>query len=95
VVLCTDEGKTLMGLATGASVETLDWIACSIVGLYNVLSGVDYVAVDQGKDCLIRRVNQNVELVWKHGNIDTLFRLTIGEYKDMLNQVSDGKRGAA
>jgi len=95
LIISTDGGKTYLGLAPGSPKEAQDAIPCSIVGLYNVLSGVDYQAVGLGNHCLIRQQEKHVELVWRRGNTDTVFRLSASEYRTLLKQMSEGKEADA
>ena len=95
MILSTKGGKTYLSLSPGNSKDIPDGIACSVVGLYNVLSGVEYHALTSGLHCLVRLQGNNVELVWKRGRTDTVFRLSVPEYRNLLGQMSDGSQRAA
>ena len=95
LVLWTQGGRTLIGLCAGDCKELPDGISCSLVGLYNVLSGIEYLAVDSGKQCLVRLQEAHVEMVWKRGSVDAIFRLSVPEYRSVLSSLSEGTRGAA
>lgn len=92
----SEGGQTAIGVGSDSSkLAGASLIPCSIVGLYNVLSGVEYLVVEAGRQCLIRRVDKNVEIIWKRASVDTVIRLTISEYRTLLRNASDGTRDAA
>ena len=70
-------------------------IPCSLIGLHNVLSGVEYVAIGEKIHCLVRLEVPNVEVVWKENRVETVMRLTVSEYAAILRNVTHGSRRAA
>ena len=94
LVLHTNGGKTLIGMSTGQADDETLGISCSIVGLYNVLSGVEYHCVDGGRHCLIRLVDDHIEVIWRRDTMETIFRLAVGEYRNILRAVSHGSQAA-
>ena len=95
LVLGSQGGHTVIGLAATNSREMPECVSCSIVGLYNVLSGIEYVTVEGDKQCLVRLHGPNVEVVWKRGQVDAVIRLSIAEYRHVLRCMNEGTRGAA
>ena len=89
IVLTLESGGASIGLAGAGKDSALVSIPCSFVGLYNVLSGVDYSAVSVNATCFIRRRDSHVELLWKRGTVETLLRLTKDEYRGLLNCASE------
>lgn len=73
----------------------LDFLSCSIIGLHNVLSGVDYLAISGDEQCLIRRQDKHIELVWKRKRSETVLRLSLNEYRNLLKAGGDADRNAA
>ena len=96
VVLKIEGGQAAIGVGSGSGkLPDSALIPCSIVGLYNVLSGVEYLAVQTERQCLIRLEGSHVELTWKRGTVDTVFRLTALEYKNLIRHVGESTRNAA
>ena len=96
VLLQIEGGQTAIGVGSNSSKLTGEsLIRCSLVGLYNVLSGVEYQAVEATRQCLIRLQDKHVEVIWKQGNADTVFRLTLAEYKHLLLRTGSESNRAA
>jgi len=89
IVLQTKKGRASIALTGAGKSSHSSGISCSLIGLYNVLSGVDYVAVDGDHSCLVRQHGSHIEMVWKQGAVDTVIRLTKGEYRGLLKCASD------
>jgi hypothetical protein len=96
LVLTIDGGQAWIGLAAGSSRDSEPaLIPCSLVGLFNVLSGVEYNAVGSDRQCRVRAMESHVELIWKREKSDTVFRLTKNEYRNLLRSVGDESQRAA
>jgi hypothetical protein len=95
LVLGTQGGKTFIGLSARHTAELPEVVTCSAVSLYNVLCGIECLAVDSSKQCLVRLQDNHVEVIWKRGATDTVFRLTVLEYKQILRSLNEGTREAA
>jgi hypothetical protein len=89
IVLSFNSGEASIGLSGAGRDAALVSIPCSFVGLLNVLSGVDYSAVSGENICIIRRHESHVEFLWKRGSVETLLRLTKGEYRGLLDCASE------
>ena len=95
LTLMTVGGDTFVSLVGGKSKVIIEEIGCSPVGLLNVLNGVEYVAVEGGRQCLVRLQGQHVELILRRGKVDAVFRLTIDEYRFLLDSASQERESAA
>jgi len=89
-------GQAGICLSSGdAKSPELRFLSCSIIGLHNVLSGVEYHAITADQQCLIRRQDKHVELLWKTKKSETVIRLSQSEYRNLLRAGGDTGRNAA
>ncbi len=96
LTLRLEGGQAAICLSTSdAKSAELTYLSCSIVGLHNVLGGVDYLAVTPDQQCLIRRQDKHIELLWKQKRSETVIRLSLTEYRNLLKAGGDAGRSAA
>ena len=96
LTLRLEGGQAAICVSTSdAKSPELKFLSCSIIGLHNVLSGVEYLAVTADQQCLIRRQDKNIELVWKGKRSETVIRLSLTEYRNLLKAGGDTGRNAA
>ena len=96
MTLKLEGGQAAICLSTSdAKTAELKFLSCSIIGLHNVLSGVEYLAVTTDQQCLIRRQDKHIEVVWKRKRSETVIRLSITEYRNLLKAGGDTGSNAA
>ena len=91
-----EAGQAAISLSNGEPTSSEPhFLSCSIVGLHNVLGGTEYLAVASGQHCLLRRQDKHVELVWKRKQTETVIRLSVAEYRNLLKAGGENSRSAA